>query len=95
MYLFFWLNCFLVKIELIEKLKLMPRARSLFNCLYFVALFRKRKKKKKKKKKKKNKNKKNPHHLKINKTNSFYIFISRVQIQTFQEETEFEEETRN
>ena len=39
MYLFFWLNCFLVKIELIEKLKLMPRACSLFNCLYFVAFF--------------------------------------------------------
>ena len=40
MYLFFWfINCFLVKIELIEKLMLMPRARSLFNCLYFVAFF--------------------------------------------------------
>ena len=55
MYLFFWLNCFLLKIELIEKLKLMPRARSLFNCLYFVALFRKRKKKKKQKKQKQKK----------------------------------------
>ena len=93
MYLFFWLNCFLVKIELIEKLKLMPRARSLFNCLYFVAFFsfclskNLYSEKGKKKKKTKTKTKKNPHHLKINKTNSFYIFISRVQIQTFQEET--------
>ena len=72
MYLFFWLNCFLVKIELIEKLKLMPWARSLFNCLYFVAFFsfclsknlysEKGKKKKKKQKQKKSsppKNKQN------------------------------------